>query len=108
MAVKDVNPDEEYPYVFMIEQSIMQSIITHVDEPPIYTVSMAWRYYKVTDVGDMVFKPEAETMYDAEYYTHAVATMMSGNTVLVDAMNKQQSAIAFLLSEQTGRIFGVV
>jgi hypothetical protein len=104
MALKDTNTEEEYPYVFMVEESVFQSRITNINQTPIYGVSLAWTYYKTAENGDITFKPaQPESYYDSDFHT-------SAGTVAVHATSiaAQQESIKSIVESVSNRTLEII
>ena len=109
MALKDTNIDSEYPYVFMLEQSIFQSKIKNSSDNPKYTLSLAWVYYKLELDGSMIFKPsQVQNYYDGDFYVSAVTDMMAGDNSHVNTLSFQQLSIKKIVEAETGLTLEVV
>jgi hypothetical protein len=109
MALKDTNLSEEYPYIFLVEQSIHQGVIGNSADNPQYTLSLAWRYYKVLEDGAIVFKSgKPETYYDSDFYVSAITEYMSGDATDLQTLGAQQLSVKKIVESQTGRTLEVI
>jgi hypothetical protein len=109
MALKDTDPNVEYPYFFMVEQSIFQSKIVNVSNTPSYSLSIAWKKYKVLEDGTMVFSlDKAETYYDDDYFITAYTDSVGGNLTHMNTLGAQQLSIKKIIEAETGSTLEVI
>ncbi len=109
MALKDTNPAEQYPYVFMVSQSIHQRTIENASEQAYYTLSMVWQYYKVDENNKIVFKPDDQySYYDENFQLTATQDYISGDTTHAGTLTAQQLSIKKIVEQETGRSLEVV
>ncbi len=109
MAIRDTNTAEEFPYIFMIEQSIFQSRIFNQADNPKYSLSLAWLYYKIEADGTMVFSSEHPESYNNDdFYVDAVVHLMDGDSTHSDTLTAQQLSVKHIIQEHTGKTLEVV
>lgn len=109
MALRDSNPSEEYPFVFLVEQAVYQSQIATHTENPKYTLSLAWKYYKVLADNSIVFKNEATHTYvDDDFYVSAANDWMNGVDTHFNTLSAQQASIKRIVEFESGKTLEVV
>ena len=103
MALKILNPDDEFDYIFMTEQSIHQTKINNISETPKFIVSFAWIKYRIDDItGDIVYDhTSVNTFYDNDYVTSAIEHQISGDETYFNAHTANQAVVAHIISEAT-------
>lgn len=104
MGIVVTNPVDEYDHIFLSELHIMQSNNINTNNPPVYTVSFAYRFYKHEINGDIIFKPGAETEYIEDYYTQAVTDAGVGDMTLISTLTSIQATVAKLINDNTTHV----
>lgn len=108
MAVKNTDPNEEYPFIFMVSQNIQQRIPESVSEPAQYALSLVWKYYKVVD-DQMVFDESRQVTCDIdEFFTKALTDYAYADDTHLSTLMAQQYSVAKIAAEVTGDTFEVV
>lgn len=109
MAIRDTNTAEEYPYVFLIRQSLGQRQLTTINAAPEYTLSLSWIYYKVLEDGSIVYDHSSlETVDIEDFFTTALTAAGSGEMAHFNTLGAQQESVRLLVEAKTGRSFEVV
>ncbi len=102
MAIKATDPSIEYNYVYMRELTIAQSRIAYESEQPIYTVSVAWDFYKVVD-GNILYSQESVgTYYEEDFHSKSVMEYLSGDNRKINSLAANQAVVAQVVAEITG------
>lgn len=104
MAIRILNPSDEFDHVFMTELLISQSPIHNISYAPTYRLSIAWKHYKVDPVtGDMTYDPlSAGTYYTEDFYGDAIAKYTNGDADRISALMANQAAVTEIISEVSG------
>lgn len=109
MAIKDTDPNADFPYVFVVEQTITQSQLANHNDNPRYEISFAWRYYQVDESGAIQFAPgPAQTYFNEDFYGLALTAMQASNLSHVDAIAAQQESMRQIIAEITGKTLEAV
>ena len=109
MALKDTNPNEEYPYIFLISESICQQTVQKNTDTPIYTLSIVWNSYKVDENDNIIFKPDSQqSYYDDNFYITAVSKAGSGDVTDLNTLNNQVASIKAIVEAETGKTLEVL
>lgn len=104
MALKSTDENDEYPYVFMISQSIAQQTVETGSDSPIYTLSIVWTYYKVLEDGSVHYQPDGQqSYYDENFYTSAVADHAGGDSTHLSTLAAQIESIKKIVEQETGK-----
>lgn len=108
MAIRNTDPNVEFGYIYMRELTIAQSRITNVSDYPIYTVSIAWDFYKVVE-GAIIYDPASvNTDYIEDFYSIALDEYMSGDSTKMNGLGANQLVVSQLISELTGLALEVI
>ena len=103
MALKDINADSEYPYVFMVEQSIYQAKMKNDSETPAYSISLAWTHYKIEVNGDYSYTPSPiQSYYNENFYGLAIDGMQVGDNTHVNTLGAQQLSVKKIIEVESG------
>ncbi len=109
MALKDTDASAEYPYIFMVEQSIHQRTFENENETPHYTLSIVWTYYKVDGNGDVTFDPDGQySYYDENFYLSAAIDIQGGNNTHFNTLTAQTGSIKQIVEQETGLTLEIV
>lgn len=101
MALKDTNPNEEYPYFFMDSQSIHQRVPEVSGGNPEYELSIVWKQYKFSAEGEMIFKPDSQvTYYDDSFYVTAGMEYAGGDSTHFNTLSAQIASIKRLIETE--------
>lgn len=101
MALKNTDVSAEYPYVFLIEQAIYQKPIYVATASPIYSISIAWKNYKITDDGTVIYDQEnIYTFSDDNFYGNTILAASQGDMVFAQALGAQQVAIKKIIEDE--------
>ena len=104
MALKSTNETDEYPYVFMISQSIAQQTVETGSDSPIYTLSIVWTYYKVLEDDSVKYQPDGQqSYYDENFYVTAVTDYSSGDATHISTLGAQVASIKKIVELETGK-----
>ena len=103
MALKITDAGIEFPYVFMLSQSICQQTTENFSAPPIYTLSLIWTYYKINEDGSVTYNPDGQfSYYDDNFYISAVTDMGAGQTDHISTLTAQIASIKKIVMDETG------
>ena len=109
MALKNTDIAAEYPFIFMLEQSIHQSRIANDTSEPKYTLSLAWTYYRVETDGSLTYAPNAvSTYFDDNFHGHALMDYLSGDMTHMQTLGAQQLSVQKIVESETGITLEVV
>lgn len=108
MAVKNVDLNVEYPYVFLVSQSLAQRRHNLASEAPEYTLSLTWKYYKVADTGEVVFDDSRQVTIDIDnFFELAMQDYANGYDSHLATIMMQQESVRRIVSEYTGERYEV-
>ena len=99
MAIKITNSPDEYDHVFLIEMSIVQQTLTFNYENPEYSISFAYRRYKIEEGGAIVFSPEAYTESEDASYVRAMIQASIGELQLATALAGNQTMVTKMIND---------
>lgn len=109
MAIKDTDTLAEYPYVFVVEQTITQGRFFHNSDTPRYEISFAWCYYRIDENGNIHFSPDpVQTFFTEDFYGLAVSRMQAEDMSHVNAIMAQQQSMCEIISTVSGRTLEVI
>ena len=104
MSIKSIDEGDEYPYVFMISQSIAQQTVETNIDSPMYTLSIVWTYYKVHEDGSIEYQPDGQqSYYDDNFYTSAITEYAGGNSTHISTLSAQIASIKKIVEQETGK-----
>jgi hypothetical protein len=109
VALKDTNPNEEYPFIFMVAQSIHQRTIENASDQAYYTLSMVWKYYKIDENNKIVMDESRQhSYYDENFQLTAVSDYLSGDSTHANTLGTQQLSIKKIVEQETGVTLEVI
>jgi len=108
MAIKNTDVNDEYPYIFMVNQTIQQRIPDTASEASQYFLTMVLKHYKIEN-DTIVFDDDSQFTIDIEdFTTETLIAAGQGDMTYADAHTAQQLGICKLVSDHTGKIFEVI
>lgn len=109
MAIKLTDEAAEYPYVFMISQSICQQQFETEAESPYYTLSIIWSYYKINEDSSVSYDPNGQySYYDDNFHTTATSDYMKGDATHATTLATQEASIAKIVADETAKALVVL
>lgn len=109
MGLKITNPAEEYPYVFMLSQTIGQRTLSNQSDTPYYTLSLVWTYYKLDAEGNITYDHNTQhSYYDDSFYITSVADYQAGEPTHINTLTAQESSIKRIVEQETGQVLEVI
>ena len=103
MGLKLLNSEDDYDRIFMMEQSIFQKVPVNGSSDPSYTISIAFKRYKINSDDSLTFSGgNAKTIYMEDFYSSAFQEYISGNPILLQGLSGNQDAISWLISNEFG------
>ena len=104
MRLKSTDENDEYPYVFMISQSIAQQTVAHASDSPIYTLSIVWTYYKVLEDGSLQYQPDGQhSYYDENFYITAITDHAGSDSTHISTLEAQIASIKKIVGQESGK-----
>lgn len=108
MALKNTDPNAEYPYYFMVSQSIHQRTIEFATDPAYYTIAIIWKAYKVEN-GEIIYDENSQySYYDENFYQTAVTKYMGGDLTDVNTLGAQELSVKSIIEGELGITLEVV
>lgn len=109
MALKDTNPTEEYPYIFLLSQYIGQQVPEMHGDSPFYNISVTWTSYKISETGKVIFNPSGQHTYDDDNFASTTMNELAlGNSSHADTLAAQQLSIKSIIEKFTGKALEIV
>ena len=109
MGLKRTNPDAEYPYVFMLSQTIGQQTISNQSETPYYTLSLVWTYYKLDVDGNITYDHNTQhSYYDDNFYLTSITDYQAGEYTNINTLTAQELSVKRIVEQETGQVLEVV
>jgi len=103
MALKNTDPNAEYPYVFMVSQSINQLRPQLATDPAEYTLSVVLMNYKIDENGQLVFDYDSQYSYTCDNFTAlAFVNYSQGNATHLQTLGAQQLSIKEIVETELG------
>ena len=108
MAIRDTNPSE-YPYFFMVSQSIHQKIPEVAGGDAEYELSIVWQRYKLGESGGMILNPSSQYTYtDDNFYITAASDAGIGDLTHYSTLVAQVDSIKKIIEQETGLTLEIV
>jgi len=95
-------PAVVYDRVHLTELSIEQPLFTNDRLPPVYKVVVGYRLYGVTDDGTRHYLSKGGEVAIEDFLRAAQDKAMAGNPAMLLALQAIETAVATIITDQTG------
>jgi len=109
MAIKDTNLAAEYPYFFMVSQSIHQKLPETAGGDAEFELSIVWQRYRLGENGMFVLDPSSQyTYFDDNFYITAALDAGLGDLTHYSTLAAQTDSIKKIIEQETGLTLEIV